>query len=500
MFRTITTRLLGTIPVLLGIVFVTMLTLDLIPGDPVAMMLGDNARPEEVAALREYLGLDQPLIVRYGRYLFDIAQGDLGRSILSKRPVWDEIATVLPRTLQLAVVAMVLAVILGIGTGILSALRPGGLLDVAMRLLALVGLSMPVFWLGLVLIYVFAYYFRLFPVGGAGSWRHLVLPALALAAPSVAIVSRMTRSSMLEVLREDYIRTAWAKGLRQRLVVVRHTLRNALIPIVTVVGLQFGQLMGGAVLTETVFAWPGLGRLIVQAIFARLCIAAGRRVGLCVEFCADQCVCGYLTRILIQGHGQGSQCTKPFSPISTALSASGPQPRIPTLNAVRLPGGAIKRVAFAPDLLLPTITGKFTDDAWRQQIVEHLAQAYPTLDVRGRWQSGQSRVERSITQCLTCCVGCVVIVQSVWSPTPLPVCPRIWRSWAFSTSLTTSLIHRRWVGQNQRRRFFRLRCVQLMYRPQPRFLWMTRWKMLRQPRLWGWPATTTNLTHTLSKR
>ncbi len=269
MFRYITTRLLGTIPVLLGIVLVTMLTLDLIPGDPVAMMLGENARPAEVAALREQLGLDQPLLVRYGRYLLDIVQGDLGRSILSNRPVWSEIAAVLPRTLQLAVVAMVVAVILGIGTGILSAMRPGGLLDVAMRLLALVGLSMPVFWLGLVLIYIFAYYFRLFPVGGSGSWRHLVLPALALAAPSIAIVSRMTRSSMLEVLREDYIRTAWAKGLGQRLVVVRHTLRNALIPIVTVVGLQFGQLMGGAVLTETVFAWPGLGRLIVQAIFAR---------------------------------------------------------------------------------------------------------------------------------------------------------------------------------------------------------------------------------------
>jgi ABC-type dipeptide/oligopeptide/nickel transport system permease component len=269
MFRTITTRLLSTIPVLLGIVLVTMLTLDLIPGDPVAMMLGDNARPEEVAALREYLGLDQPLLVRYGRYLLDIARGDLGRSILSNRPVWDEIAAVFPRTLQLAVAAMILAVILGIGTGILSAMRPGGLLDLAMRLLALVGLSMPVFWLGLVLIYLFAYYFRLFPVGGSGSWRHLVLPALALAAPSIAIVSRMTRSSMLEVLREDYIRTAWSKGLGHRLVVVRHTLRNALIPIVTVVGLQFGQLMGGAVLTETVFAWPGLGRLIVQAIFAR---------------------------------------------------------------------------------------------------------------------------------------------------------------------------------------------------------------------------------------
>jgi len=269
MSRYILTRLLSTIPVLLGIVFVTMLTLDLIPGDPVAMMLGENARPEEVTALRTKLGLDQPLIVRYGRYLVDIVRGDLGRSILSNRPVWGEIADVLPKTLQLAVVAMALAVVIGIATGLLSAMRPGGLLDLGMRLLALIGLSMPIFWLGLVLIYIFAYYFRLFPVGGTGTWRHLVLPSLALAAPSIAIVSRMTRSTMLEVLREDYIRTAWAKGLGQRLVVVRHTLRNALIPIITVIGLQFGQLMGGAVLTETVFAWPGLGRLIVQAIFAR---------------------------------------------------------------------------------------------------------------------------------------------------------------------------------------------------------------------------------------
>ncbi|GIV79694.1 ABC transporter permease [Litorilinea aerophila] len=269
MTRYVVARLLGMIPVLLGIVFVTMLTLDLIPGDPVALMLGDNARPEEVAALRAKLGLDQPLAVRYVRYLGNVLQGDLGRSILSNRPVLDEIADVWPKTLQLTVAAMVLAVLLGLTTGVISAVRPGGLLDALVRLLALIGLSMPVFWLGLVLLYVFAYYFRLFPVGGSGTWRHLVLPSIALAAPSIAIVSRMTRSSMLEILREDYVRTAWAKGLGERLVLVRHVLRNALIPIITVIGLQFGQLMGGAVLTETVFAWPGLGRLIVLAIFAR---------------------------------------------------------------------------------------------------------------------------------------------------------------------------------------------------------------------------------------
>jgi peptide/nickel transport system permease protein len=269
MGRYLLTRLLGTIPVLLGIVFVTMLTLDLIPGDPVALMLGDNARPAQVAALRERLGLDLPFFVRYVRYLGQVVQGDLGRSILSNKPVIDEIAAVWSNTMQLTVAAMILAVLAGVTTGVFSAVRPGGVIDAVMRVLALVGLSMPVFWLGLVLLYIFAYYFRLFPVGGVGSWRNLVLPAITLAAPSTAIVSRMTRSTMLEIMREDYVRTAWAKGLRARLVIVRHVLRNALIPIVTVIGLQFGQLMGGSVLTETVFAWPGLGRLIVLAIFAR---------------------------------------------------------------------------------------------------------------------------------------------------------------------------------------------------------------------------------------
>lgn len=269
MTRYVIARLLGMIPVLLGIVFVTMLTLDLIPGDPVALMLGENARPQEVEALRANLGLDDPLPVRYVRYIGDVIRGDLGRSIRQNRPVSAEIADVWPKTMQLTLAAMLLAVTLGIVTGVISAIWPGGILDAGMRLLALVGLSMPVFWVGLVLIYLFAYYLRLFPVGGTGSWRHLVLPSIALAAPSIAIVSRMTRSTMLEVMSEDYVRTAWAKGLNRYRVVSRHVLRNALIPIVTVIGLQFGQLMGGAVLTETVFSWPGLGRLMVQAIFSR---------------------------------------------------------------------------------------------------------------------------------------------------------------------------------------------------------------------------------------
>lgn len=269
MLRYIATRLLATVPVLLGIIFVTMLTLDLIPGDPVALMLGENARPEQVAALRENLGLDKPLLVRYVIYIGNVLRGDLGRSIRQGTPVIDEIAAVWPNTLQLTLAAMALAVIVGLTTGAISALYPNSFTDGLVRLLSLLGLSMPVFWLGLVLIYFLGYYFRLFPVGGTGTWRHLVLPSLALAAPSVAIISRMTRSTMLEIMREDYVRTARAKGLSERRIVWRHVLRNSLIPVITVIGLQFGQLMGGAVLTETVFAWPGLGRLMVQAIFSR---------------------------------------------------------------------------------------------------------------------------------------------------------------------------------------------------------------------------------------
>jgi peptide/nickel transport system permease protein len=246
-----------------------MLTVEMLPGDPVAMMLGDNAAPEQVAALRARLGLDQPLPVRYLAYLGRLAQGDLGRSIRQGRPVLDEIAEVWPQTLQLTLAAMALAVTAGILVGVISAVKPYGWLDAAVRLGSLFGLSMPIFWTGLVMVYVFSFLLRLTPVGGTGTPAHLILPALTLAAPSMALVARMTRSSLLEVLGEDYVRTARAKGLAGARVVFGHALRNALIPVVSVVGLQFGQLLGGAILTETVFAWPGLGRLMVQAIFSR---------------------------------------------------------------------------------------------------------------------------------------------------------------------------------------------------------------------------------------
>ncbi len=269
MGRFILRRALTSLVVVLGIVLLVTLILDLIPGDPVVMILGQNATAEQVAALRHELGLDRPLFVRYVDYIGRALTGDLGRSIMTRRPVAAEVADAWPNTLLLAAAAIGIAVALGIGLGTASALRPNGWFDLGVRLLALLGLSMPIFWIGLVFIYIFGFYLRLLPIGGSGTPQHLILPAVTLALPSVALIARMTRSSLLEVLGEDYVRTARAKGLSEPVVLLAHALKNALIPVVTVIGLQFGQLLGGAILTETVFAWPGLGRLVVLAIFAR---------------------------------------------------------------------------------------------------------------------------------------------------------------------------------------------------------------------------------------
>ncbi len=269
MLTFIVRRLLLAVPVLLGVVFVVMLTVDLLPGDAVALMLGEHATKEAVAALRDYLGLDKPLLTRYVQYVGRLLTGDLGRSIQQNRPVAAELAEAWPATLELTLAALLLATVFGVSAGIVSAVWPSSFFDALARLGSLFGLSLPVFWTGLVLIVIFAWWLPWLPVGGTGSLAHLVLPAVALALPSTAMVARMTRSSVLEVLREDYVRTARAKGVRERWVVTKHALRNAAIPVLTLLGLQAGQLMGGAVLTETVFAWPGLGRLMVKAIFAR---------------------------------------------------------------------------------------------------------------------------------------------------------------------------------------------------------------------------------------
>jgi len=262
-------RLLLAVPVLLGVVFVVMLTVDLLPGDAVTLMLGEHATKDAVAALREHLGLDKPFVVRYLDYVGHLLRGDLGRSMQQNRPVAAELADAWPATLQLTVAALVVAGAVGVAAGVVSAAWPNSLFDAVARLASLFGLSMPIFWTGLVLIVVFSLWLNWLPVGGAGSLAHLVLPAVTLALPSVAMVARMTRAAVLDVLREDYVRTARAKGVGEVWVLGKHALRNAFIPILTLLGLQSGQLMGGAVLTETVFSWPGLGRLMVKAIFAR---------------------------------------------------------------------------------------------------------------------------------------------------------------------------------------------------------------------------------------
>ena len=262
-------RLLQSVPVVLGVTFVVMLTIELIPGDPVTLMLGEHATQESVTAVRESLGLDKPLLFRYAQYIGNLLQGDLGRSLRERRLVSEELADVWPATLELTAAALAIAVIFGVLAGVVSAVWPNSFFEGVMRLGSLFGLSMPVFWTGLTLIIFFSLWLPWLPVGGSGSLRHLILPAVTLALPSLAMVARMTRSSVLEVLHEDYIRTARAKGVREQTVVLKHGLRNACLPIVTLLGLQVGQLLGGAVLTETVFAWPGMGRLIVRAIFAR---------------------------------------------------------------------------------------------------------------------------------------------------------------------------------------------------------------------------------------
>jgi peptide/nickel transport system permease protein len=272
-------RLLLVGPVLLGVSVVVFMVLHLSPGDPAEIMLGPQATKEDLERLRTELGLTEPLPVQYARWLGHVVQGDLGRSLWMKRPVLGEVLGRFQATLILTGTALLLSTVGGIALGVASATRPNSLLDRLSAVASLFGVSMPVFWLGIVLMVIFALWLGWLPASGmyspygGGDLRdllaHLALPAVTLAAASITIVARLTRSTMLETLGQDYIRTARAKGVVERLVVLRHGLRNALIPIVTVVGVQAGYLLGGAVLTETVFAWPGVGTLMVQGILAR---------------------------------------------------------------------------------------------------------------------------------------------------------------------------------------------------------------------------------------
>jgi len=277
--RYLARRLLLLVPVLAGGSVVIFMVLHLSPGDPVEIMLGSQATQEDRARLRAELGLDQPLHVQYGRWLGHVARGDLGRSLWMKRPVLDEVLGRFKATLVLTGTALLLSSLAGVALGVASAIRPNSVLDRLSAVASLFGASMPTFWLGIVLMVIFALWLGWLPASGmyaaygGGDLRdllaHLVLPAVTLAAASVTIIARLTRATMLETLGQDYIRTARAKGVVERAVVLRHGLKNALIPIVTVVGVQAGYLLGGAVLTETVFAWPGVGTLMVQGILAR---------------------------------------------------------------------------------------------------------------------------------------------------------------------------------------------------------------------------------------
>jgi peptide/nickel transport system permease protein len=290
-------RALQLVPVLLGLTLIVFALQAVALGDPVRATMGQRADPEAIARIRADYGLDAPLWVQYGQYLRRLLRGDLGHSFRQQVPVAELIAERLPATLRLALAAMGLAAFLGVGAGVAAAVGRGKLLDAALMTVALLGISIPVFWLGMMLILLFAVTLGWFPISGygEGDWGHLVLPALTLGALHVGYIARMTRSSLLEVLREDYLRTARAKGLRESVVLLKHGLRNAALPILTLVGIGVGDLLVGAPLTETVFAWPGLGRLLVAAaanrdlpvvlgatlLFALIYVAANFLVDLC---------------------------------------------------------------------------------------------------------------------------------------------------------------------------------------------------------------------------
>lgn len=269
MWKFIRRRLLLLIPVLMGATFIIYMIMSFAPGDPAKVILGEQALPEQIEALREEMGLNDPVIVQYGRYIFNLFKLDMGNSYKTKNAVSDEIGARFPNTLKLAIASSILAIGMSIPLGIIAAVKQNTAIDGISMFLALLGVSMPVFWLGLLLILTFSLKLGWFPSSGADGWKSLVLPACTLGFMHMAAIARTTRSSMLEVIRQDYIRTARSKGVSEGVVIKKHALRNALIPTITVVGIQIGGLLAGSVLTETVFAWPGIGRLMIQSIQGR---------------------------------------------------------------------------------------------------------------------------------------------------------------------------------------------------------------------------------------
>lgn len=271
MYKYILKRLLMMIPVLLGVTFIVFFIMALSPGDPAAMILGDQASAEALEMKREELGLNDPILLRYGNYIIDMLHGDLGVSYKNSLDVWEQVWERFPNTAILAIAGILVALVIGIPTGIISAKKQYTIIDNVAMIVSLIGVAMPNFWFGLLVVIIFSLHLGLLPSQGMGEGfvpllQSLILPALTLGTGSAAMITRMTRSSMLEVIRQDYISTARAKGLSERLITYRHMMRNAMIPIITAVGLQFGTLLGGAMLTETVFSWPGLGRLMVDSI------------------------------------------------------------------------------------------------------------------------------------------------------------------------------------------------------------------------------------------
>lgn len=262
-------RLAFTVFVLWGAVTIVFVAIRQAPGDPAQMMLGASATKQEIAAERQRLGLDESLPVQYIRYLGDVAHLDLGRSQRLNEPALDVVLERIPQTAELTVVAMMIAVLLSFPLGIIAAIQRDSWVDRSISVVSLLGQAMPNFWLGIMLILLFSRELRLLPVGGTGDWTHLVLPAATLALPLVGLLTRLIRSGLLDVMGEDYIRTAYAKGLAPWTVLTRHALLNMLIPVTTVMGLQLGALLGGAIIVESVFAWPGVGRLLLDAITNR---------------------------------------------------------------------------------------------------------------------------------------------------------------------------------------------------------------------------------------
>jgi len=261
----------AVIPVLVGVSVAVFVMVRLVPGDPVQIMFANQAMPtpERIAELRHEMGLDLPIWEQYLKYLWGILHGDFGESFRSRQPVFEEIITRLPNTLRLTFASLIVAIVIGVTAGVISAVYKGKWIDKVSMLTAIIGISIPGFWLGLMIMLLFAVRLGWFPVSGASTWRHLVMPAFTLGLLSSAVIARLTRASMLDALNQDYVRTARAKGLREYRVVLRHALRNAMVPVVTIVGLQIGGLLSGAFIIESVFAYPGIGSLAVTALQAR---------------------------------------------------------------------------------------------------------------------------------------------------------------------------------------------------------------------------------------